>query len=57
MLQVDDLVNEQDAIAWLGLSKKTVLNNVYNGKLDGVFIVNKLNHRMYYKSKLAGLRD
>lgn len=52
LLEVTDMMNEDEASVFLGISRKTLQNKVYSGSLDGCFVINKIGHRMYSKSKL-----
>lgn len=53
MLEQQSLLTEQQAAEFLGVKIKTLQNRVYDGTLDGTYTVNKLGHRMYYRSKLV----
>ena len=52
LLESSELINEEEAAKWLGIEKKTLQNKIYNGTLDGTYIMSKANVRMFYKSKL-----
>jgi len=47
-----DLMQEDEACAFLGIAKKTLQNKIYDGSLDGTFIINRAGRRMFYRSKL-----
>ncbi|MBX9449998.1 MAG: hypothetical protein KL787_09915 [Taibaiella sp.] len=48
----EEPVNEKEAAIYLGVSQKTIQNKVYTGELTGTYVINRIGHRMYYKSKL-----
>lgn len=51
----EEYLHEKAAAEFLGIPLKSLRNRVYEGKMDGMFIVAALNRRMYMKSKLLGL--
>lgn len=52
MINVQDVLTEKEAAAFLGVSYRTLQNHYYAGRLVGKYTINALGHRMYYKSKL-----
>lgn len=53
LLAVDDMVNEERAADILGVKVNTMRIYASQGKLDGLFDLNALGKRMYYKSRLV----
>lgn len=53
---IEHPVNEQKAAEILELDRNTVMKYAREGKLDGTFTIGKFGRRMYFRSKLEGLK-